>query len=150
MKDLFVGYGNMIAVIVIACMLVLAAMIIDLISGLSKARQRGELRSSWGLKRTLTKFITYEGGMLIAAGVDILMHLCHILELFHLDILYRTPVITCLLAIFLLVVEFISVREKADKKIRSEFHQVEELASKLVKKEDLLQILETILKRNNP
>ena len=75
MRELFVGYGNMIAVIVIACMLVLFAMIIDLISGLSKARQRGELRSSWGLKRTLTKFITYEGGMLIAAGVDILMHL---------------------------------------------------------------------------
>lgn len=146
MRELFVGYGNMIAVIVIACLLVLFAMIIDLISGLSKARQRGELRSSWGLKRTLTKFITYEGGMLIAAGVDILMHLCHILELFHLDILYRTPVITCLLAIFLLVVEFISVREKADKKIRSEFQQVEELAKQLVKKEDIIDILETLVK----
>ena len=148
MRELCVGYGNMIAVIVIACLLVLFAMIIDLISGLSKARQRGELRSSWGLKRTLTKFITYEGGMLIAAGVDILMHMCHILELFHLDILYRTPVITCMLAIFLLIVEFISVREKADKKIRSEFQQVEELASKLVKKDDIRELIEVILNRN--
>lgn len=148
MRELFVGCGNMLTVIVIACVLVLFAMIIDLVSGLMKARQRGEIRSSWGLKRTLTKFITYEGGMLIAAGVDILMHLCHILELFSLEILYRTPVITCLLAIFLLVVEFISVREKADKKIRSEFQHVEELVGKLVDKEDIIELLDRIVKKN--
>ncbi len=55
----------MLTVIVIACVLVLGAMCIDLVSGLYKAKQRGEIRSSWGLKRTLTKFITYEGSMLM-------------------------------------------------------------------------------------
>lgn len=145
MTDILIDCGQMIKVIVIACIIVLIAMVIDLISGLAKAKQRGEIRSSWGLKRTLTKFITYEGGMLIAAGVDILMHICHILELFHIEVLYRTPIITCLLGIFLLIVEFISVREHADRKIRSDFTHVEELLANVVRKEDIKSIIETII-----
>ena len=60
----------MLVMIVLACLLVLMAMLIDLGAGLYKAKQRGEVRSSWWLKRSLTKFITYEGGLLIAAGVQ--------------------------------------------------------------------------------
>ena len=48
--------------VITVMLLVLMAMIIDLGSGLYKAKQRGELRSSEALKRTLTKFISYEGG----------------------------------------------------------------------------------------
>ena len=48
-----------------ACLIVLVAMIIDLCAGLRKAKLRGEYRSSRGLKLTLSKFIMYEGGMII-------------------------------------------------------------------------------------
>lgn len=141
MNELFVDTGNMISIVVIACLIVLGAMIIDLVSGLQKARQRGEFRSSWGLKRTLTKFITYEGGMLIAAGVDLLMHFCHIMELFHLSTLAGVPIVTCMLGIFLLVVEFISVKEKADQKTRTEFARVGEIAANMVNKDELVEAL---------
>ena len=92
-------------IIVIACFIVLLAMAIDLASGLAKAKVRGEIRSSWGLKRSLIKFITYEGGMLIAAGIDLLIFLCKVMALVHMEILEGIPIVTCMVGIFLLVVE---------------------------------------------
>jgi hypothetical protein len=122
----------MLQVVVFFCVIVLFAMCIDLASGLYKAKQRGEVRSSYGLKRTLSKFITYEGGMLIAAGVDIMILYCKMYELFHINILVGIPVITGLVGIFLCVVEFISVREKADKKIKREMSDAATLLSKML------------------
>lgn len=138
---LFNDSENMLAIIVIACIIVLFAMCVDLCSGLYKAKQRGEIRSSWGLKRTLSKFIMYEGGMLIAAGVDVLVHLCKLFQLFHVEVLYGIPFITCLMGIFLLVVEYLSVREKADEKTRTEMSRVETLASKMVNRDELVEAL---------
>lgn len=136
----------MLAIVVLACFIVLCAMIIDLISGLAKAKQRGEIRSSWGLKRSLNKFIMYEGGMLIAAGIDLLMHTSHIYQLFALEVIYGIPVITCMLGVFLLVVEFLSVREKADEKTRTELSRVEALAAKFITKDELVQVLTEVLR----
>lgn len=123
---------EMTVLVVIACIIVFVAMMIDLASGLYKAKQRGEIRSSWGLKRTLTKFITYEGGMLIAFGVDLLINFSRLFELFGLTIITGVPVVTCLIGIFLLVVEFLSIREKADKKTKKDFSETGELLAKFI------------------
>lgn len=128
-------------IIVIACLLVIGAMVIDLCAGLYKAKLRGEIRSSWGLKQSLSKFISYIGSLLIAAGVDLLIHFCKAFQLFHLDILYGLPVITCVIAIFLLVVEFLSVREAADEKTKTEVSRVADLAAQFIKKEDLIDAI---------
>lgn len=138
----------MISIVVAACIVVFLAMIIDLGSGLMKAKQRHEIRSSWGLKRTLNKFIMYEGGMLIAAGVDLLIHFSHLLQLFHLDLIYGIPVITCLLGIFLLMVEFLSVREKADEKTKTEIARATEVASKLISTDDLAEAIAKAIELN--
>lgn len=116
----------------IACIIVFFAMMIDLASGLYKAKQRHEFRSSWGLKRTLTKFITYEGGMMIAYGVDLLIYFSRLFELFHLAPIVGIPVVSCLVGIFLLVVEFLSIREKSDKKTKKDFSEAGELITKLL------------------
>ena len=137
----------MIGIVVLTMVVVLFAMIIDLISGLMKAKQRHEVRSSYGLKRTLNKFIMYEGGMLIAAGVDLLIHLSHLLELFHLEVIHGIPVVTLLLGIYLLVVEGISVREKADQKIRGEMQKANEIMSKMISREELVELLTDVVKR---
>lgn len=141
MDELFKGAENMLVIIVLACIIVFMAMCVDLISGLHKARQRKEIRSSFGLKRSLGKFIMYEGGMLIACGVDVLMHFCKLLKVLHLDVIYGIPIVTCLLGIFLLIVEFISVREKADDKTKTEISRVEQLAAKMVNKDELVGAL---------
>ncbi len=137
----FPGVGTMMTVAVAVCIVVLMAMIVDLCSGLQKAKQRNEVRSSWGLKRTLTKFITYEGGLMIALGVDTLIHISHLHQLLRLEHLQGVPFIMCMVGIFLLVVEFLSVREKADEKTKTEFSRVESLASKMVDKDELVDAL---------
>lgn len=137
--------GRMFCIIVVACLIVLVAMAIDLVSGLHKAKQRGEVRSSWGLKRTLSKFIMYEGGMLIAAGVDILLQLSQMLKLFGLEQLLGIPFVTCLLGVFLLIVEFLSVREKADEKTRTEMSRVEAMAAKYLTKDELVAVLTEVV-----
>lgn len=138
MKSIMFGAENMFLIIVVACVIVFVAMIIDLASGLNKAKQRGEVRSSYGLSRSLSKFIMYEGGMLIAAGVDLLIHFSKLLIILHLNVLYGIPVITCILGIFLLIVEGLSVREKADDKTKTEISRVEQLAAKMINKDELV------------
>lgn len=137
----------MLAIVVVAMVIVLIAMSIDLASGLYKAKLRGELRTSQALKRTLTKFITYEGGMLIAAGVDMLIHMSRLTELFGLVSIYGVPVVTCLVGVFLLVVEFISIREKADKKTRKEMSDAAELLSGMLGNETLKEALRITIER---
>lgn len=110
-------------IVAIACIIVLVAMMIDLASGLYKAKLRNEIRSSWGLKRSLSKFIMYEGGLMIAFGADILIYFSKIFELFHLHIIVGIPIVSCLVGIFLLVVEYISIREKRDKKTKKDFSE---------------------------
>ncbi len=139
----------MMIVVAVACIIVLFAMMLDLASGLSKAKQRGELRSSQALRRTLNKFIAYEGGMLIAAGVDLLMHMSQLVRLFGLDAIYGVPVITCLVGVFLLVVEFISIREKADQKTKQKMDDAAALLSEILKNDNLKEVFRAALEQQN-
>lgn len=123
---------SMMAIAAVASVVVLIAMLVDLASGLHKAKMRGEIRSSWGLKRSLTKFIMYYGGLLIAFGVDLLLYLSRLFELFHLNAITGVPVVTCLIGIFLLVVEFMSIREKSDKKMKKDFSEAGEFITKFL------------------
>lgn len=124
-------------------------MSIDLASGLYKAKLRGELRTSQALKRTLSKFIAYEGGMLIASGVDMLIHMSKLVQLFGLNTIYGVPVVTCLVGVFLLVVEFISIREKADNKTKKEMKNAAEILSSLLANDTFKDALKTAIERSN-
>lgn len=145
LAEMLQGTGFMMYVVVLACLIVFMAMIVDLVSGLYKAKQRNEIRSSWGLKRTLSKFIMYEGGMVIAAGIDLLIFLSKLFVLFHLDVLQGVPIITCVVGIFLLIVEFLSVREAADEKTKTEMSRVATAAATLVNKDDLVTAITTAI-----
>lgn len=140
---------EMTVIVVLACVIVFFAMMIDLASGLYKAKQRGEIRSSWALKRSLTKFITYEGGMLIAFGVDALIYFSRIFELFRLTPIIGIPVITCMVGVFLLVVEFMSIREKSDKKTKKDFADAGELIAKLLANKTFKDALAAAMEAQN-
>lgn len=135
--------------VITVMLLVLVAMIIDLGSGLYKAKQRGELRTSEALKRTLTKFISYEGGLVIAAMVDMLINMAHFFDLFGVNALSNIPVVTILVGIFLLIVEFMSVREKADQKTKKQQADTAALIAKLITKEDFKEMIETLKNNQN-
>ena len=145
--NVFNGLGGMVIVAVMAMLVVLFAMSVDLVSGIRKAKLRGEMRTSTALKRTLTKFISYQGGMIIALGVDLLIHMSQLLHLFGLTAIYGVPVVTCLVGVFLLVVEFISVREKYDAKTKKEMQEAASFIAKLVENDNMREALKAALEQ---
>lgn len=146
--NMLIEVRGMLQIVVMASVIVFIAMVIDLISGLQKAKQRGEVRTSYGLSRSLSKFIQYEGGILIGAGIDMLIHYSHLKGLFGLTVLDNVPVITCLIGVFLLITEFLSIREKADEKTRKNFSTTAELLQTLFSKEELKEMIKNRLENN--
>lgn len=139
MRELFL-------MIAMACIVVLVAMVVDLVSGLYKAKIRGDVRSSTALKRSVYKFLTYEGAMVVAACIDVLMHFAHFFTLIGLDVLDNVAVVTLFIGVFLCVVELMSIREKADSKTHAQFKKVEEAAIKVSDKV-VDRVLDAIVER---
>lgn len=148
MDTLLTNTSGMLTVSVLVMILVLLAMCIDLGAGLYKAKLRGEVRRSEALRRSLTKFITYEGGLMIATMADIILHFSKFFSLIRLDILVGVPVFALVVGLFLLVVEFMSVREKADEKTKKHQREAVEILTQMLNKDDFKDILEKILERN--
>lgn len=141
MKEILNGTDNLLLIGVIVILIVFIAMLIDLVSGWQKAKQRDEAHNSYALSRTLNKFLQYEGGVLIALCIDVLLHLCHFWSLVGVNLLTTIPVVAILIGIYLCVVEYLSLREKADEKQRKHFAQVDSAAIKLLSKEELVEAL---------
>ena len=117
----------------VIAVIVFLAMMVDLVAGLYKAHLRGDARRSEALKRTGYKFLIYEGGILIASCVDLLIHMGKLYHILGWSIAVGVPFVTLILGIFWCVVEFLSVREKADEKIHSDISKAEKLAAQIIK-----------------
>ena len=120
---------------------VIIAMAIDLISGVYKAKQRGEVRTSYGLSRTVSKFILYCGSAIIAAMIDLMIHYSHLMILMKFAPLVGVPVITCLLSVFLCIIEIKSIREKADEKTNKDVDDVARMLLYAIGRERLREIV---------
>lgn len=117
----------------IISVIVFLAMMVDLAAGLYKAKIRGDARRSEALKRTGYKFLIYEGGILIASMVDLMIHMGKLYHILGWEIAWGVPFVTICMGIFWCVVEFLSVREKADEKIHSDISKAEKLAAQILK-----------------
>ena len=117
----------------IIAVIVFLAMMVDLAAGLYKAHLRGDARRSEALKRTGYKFLIYEGGIMIASCVDLMIHMGKLYIIMGWQIAWGVPFVTILMGIFWCVVEFLSVREKADEKIHSDISKAEKLAAQILK-----------------
>lgn len=133
MIELLAGTKVMMIIDSIVAIIVFVAMMVDLGAGLYKASLRGDARRSEALKRTGFKFCLYHGSILIAAGIDLLIHLSRLYMWFGWNIIYGLPLITIVLGIYWCVVEFMSVREKADEKTHSDMAKAEKMAKALLK-----------------
>lgn len=131
------GLGRLLLQVCIAAFIVFVAMTVDLASGLYKAKIRGEVHSSWGLKRSVQKFILYEGAILIAGGIDVLVLTCRVTALIGCDVLDGIALFTGLIAILLCIVEIWSLREKADEKTRKDIHRAGELIGGLLDRQQI-------------
>lgn len=135
-------------IVVAIILIVLLAIGIDLICGLIKAKTRGEVRSSWGLKRTANKVATYIGVILILAFVDYLIHFCHFYAIFRWHEALGIPFLAGFGGIFFLIVEVISMFENADKKTKTEITRGGKVLGNVVNKEEILDAISKAIVRN--
>lgn len=132
----FVTLRFKLAIVGIMWLLVAAAIILDLISGWRKAKERQEARTSFGLRRTVTKSVLYYALMLFAFMFDCI-------GMFF----YTEPYVTLIAAGFLIFIEGKSILEKAhDKDKRKLNRHLEDLSSILENKDDLLKGIADVLK----
>lgn len=144
----------------IEALIVLSAMGIDLASGLNKAKQRGEATTSRLLRKSISKFITYEGSLFLGFLLDTLIYLGKLFEIFHKifdfgHIFLGIPVISTIISIFLVGIEVKSVFEKADQKIADtaidEFLLLKNLAKNLgpAKLKSIIEVVEETKKQKD-
>ena len=131
---IFDGTETLTQLAVMATLLVFVAMMIDLANGIYKAWVNGEARRSYLLKRTGSKFVLYIGSMTLAWSVDILTRWSHLWELMDVQRLTDIPIVSFLMAIFYIIVEFMSIREKADQKQKTELKRAEDLLGSVLDK----------------
>ena len=125
-------YGHIVLIVATTAALLLA-MLLDLISGVRKARQRGEARTSQGFKKTCEKARKYFGPYLVLMCIDLLA--CVIIP---------APAFCMLWAAYCIFCEFKSVREKNWQK--EELRKAEKTMSIIIEnKDDLAKLVAAIL-----
>lgn len=133
---------DMSRMLALSAVIVLVAMMWDLAVGIRKAQERGEARTSYGLARTATKMLTYYGAFGIGACIDVLLHVGKVWQLFGLaDTLESVPMVATLIAIFLCVIEGISILENADTKAKKRMGKVADVALTAASKTELVELL---------
>lgn len=148
MGELFKNTETMMMIAVMVQLIVFIAMMVDLASGMYKAWFRKEKWKSDYLKRTGFKFVLYEGALLIATCVDLLVHFSKLYQWWGWDLVYGLPMVTLGVGIFWCVVEFLSVREKADEKIHSEIARAERLAKQVLSRKEMVDILAEAMRKS--
>lgn len=134
---MFTGIYDMLIIVIFEFFIVLFAMGWDFASGYYKAKLRHESRNSYGLRRTVSKFILYAGSLCIACGIDSISFVCRFWEFIHLSPLMKIPVVASILSVFILVTEVRSIWEKADAKQRRQAGKAAALLSSVFNKEML-------------
>lgn len=134
---MFEGIYEMLIIVIFEFFVVLIAMGWDFCSGYYKAKLRKESRNSYGLRRTVSKFILYGGSICIASGIDSISYVCHFWEFIRLAPLTKIPIATSIVVIFILVTEVLSIWEKAEAKQRRQAGKTAELIGNVFNKESL-------------
>lgn len=125
------------AIVSIMWFLVAVAITLDLISGWKKAKIRHEARTSYGLRRTVTKLVLYYALMLFAFMFDCI-------GMFF----YADPYVTLIAAAFLIFIEGKSIFEKAhDKDKRKLNKHFEEFSILLENKDDLAKGIAELMRK---
>ena len=105
------GFLTKVAVVVLLWLVVIAASLIDLITGIAASKRTGvKHTTSWGLRRTVSKDLQYLALLAMLLIIDIGLSALSP----HLP-LFATPLLSILGVVTIAVVEFISVGENTRK-----------------------------------
>ncbi|MBB4036539.1 hypothetical protein GGR21_002445 [Dysgonomonas hofstadii] len=133
----YVSLETKLAIVAIMWLFVAIAITLDLISGWRKAKERNEARTSYGLRRTVTKVVFYYAMMFFAFMFDCIG-----------TFFYPLPYVTFIAAGFLIFIEGKSILEKAhDKDKRKLNNSLKDLSIMLDNRDDLIKGLTELVKK---
>lgn len=103
--------------------------VLDLWSGIRKAKQTGQYHGSFGLRKTVAKLAQYLNLLLAISAVDTLQMIA--LHSYEVN-LPMFPVVTLLTAVFIGFIEVKSIYEKAEDKERAKIAEAAKVAQFLL------------------
>jgi len=118
--------------------LVLVCIFADLISGIRKAKKRGEARTSKGIRMTVEKTISYYLFLIVFTVLDMVSVICCIHSLIGIPI---APYFTGIGTIIVAIIEVISIFENADRKTKKKIDQVSDIVNSLYKDEKIVSAI---------
>ena len=114
--------------------MVMLAVIADLVSGLRKAKMRGEARRSKALRRTVDKLCRYYNALFALSVIDVMqMAAIAYLRVTGTAQLPMLPAFTLLGAICIAIIEVKSIYEKASEKEQAEADEAARTLLRLIK-----------------
>lgn len=147
MEAILISFRVPLLIVTFVYIAVLLFIALDLWAGIRKAKARGEYRSSYGLRKTVTKIAGYYNMLLVVTVIDALQ----IVAITVLQVnLPAFPFFTLAGALFAGFIELKSVYEKNDAKQKAKVQEAAVLLSQIIEKSkdsDALNNILEILKR---
>lgn len=133
--DVLEQFTTQTSILAVVYVLVFFVVMLDLVSGISKAKRRGKLRSSYALRKTVDKLVRYFSMILVITAIDTVQMLA--VSQWDLATGHRIPCLpflTFLAAMFVGFIELKSIYENSDEKEQARIEDAADDISKLVAK----------------
>lgn len=133
--DLINQFATQTTILAIVYVLVFFVIMLDLISGLQKAKRRGKLRSSYAMRKTVDKLVRYFSMLLVITAIDAVQMLA--ISQWDLSTGHQLPILpflTFLAAMFVGFIELKSIYENSDEKEQARIEDAAEDVGKLLSK----------------
>lgn len=122
---------------------VLAAVIVDLISGIRKSRSIGvKITHSYGLRKTLSKLARYYNLLIAVSVLDFAMIIAGIPQAHGLALI---PYMTCMMTFIICMVEVYSVWEKDEEK--GKYIEAAKIAKEVMQQDRIEEFADVIIKK---
>lgn len=141
-------FSTQTTILAIVYVLVFFVIMLDLVSGVSKAKRRGKLRSSYALRKTVDKLVRYFSMLLVITAIDVVQMLA--VSQWDLATGHKIPCLpflTFLAAMFVGFIELKSIYENSDEKEQARIEDAADDITKLVAK--FPEILEELKRYKN-
>lgn len=152
--DIWVLLWGKLGILALIYVLILVMVLLDLWSGVRKARQREEFTSSIGLRRTAEKLAKYYNLLIALTVTDLLqMGFMASYNLENGGSLPLVPVVTASGALMICIIEVKSIYESADKKLKGQYQEAAKQLSTLMKSPNkqaaIAALLDQLSKKDN-
>lgn len=135
MNEILQPFTTQLTILSVVYVLVFVVIMLDLVSGIMKAKRRGKLRSSYALRKTVDKIVRYFSMLLVITAIDAVQMLAisqwDLSTGHHIPIL---PFLTFSAAIFVGFIELKSIYENSEEKEQARIEEAAEVLAKLAKK----------------